>query len=213
MIISRNSIKEGTKFYYQCRDSSDDIFDSLCKLKIHESDQLKTVLELYDMEIHQKISMPNNQKLETMVKRSTGQKLGLRNFDARHGRIDVEGGKGTCCQGSCNTVYFAWKEMDSLDDSCSHTGFEPNACDLKETHVESYTKSLTHPHFSEQRFLEDVEYDDTALEDMLREAHRVHVYHSQREGLSVGQSSSVSERTVRPVESIGQELNVANAQD
>ena len=55
---------------------------------------------------------------------------------------------------------------------------------------------------------------------MLREAHRVHVYHSQREGLSVGQSSSVSERTRRPVgertgrhvESISQELNVANAQ-
>ena len=40
---------------------------------------------------------------------------------------------------------------------------------------------------------------------MLRDAHRVHVYHSQREGLSVGQSSSVSERTGRPVESIGQE--------
>ena len=56
---------------------------------------------------------------------------------------------------------------------------------------------------------------------MLREAHRVHVYHSQREGLSVGQSSSsmsertgrpVGERTGRPVGPIGQELNVANAQ-
>ena len=48
---------------------------------------------------------------------------------------------------------------------------------------------------------------------MLREAHRVHVYHSQREGLSVGQSSSsVSERTGRPVGPIGQGLNVANAQ-
>ena len=34
---------------------------------------------------------------------------------------------------------------------------------------------------------------------MLREAHRVHVHHSQREVLSVGRSSSVSERTVRPV--------------
>ena len=35
---------------------------------------------------------------------------------------------------------------------------------------------------------------------MLREAHRVHVHHSQREDLSVGQSSSsVSERTERPV--------------
>ena len=34
---------------------------------------------------------------------------------------------------------------------------------------------------------------------MLREANQVHVYHSQREGLSVGLSSSVSERTGRPV--------------
>ena len=38
------------------------------------------------------------------------------------------------------------------------------------------------------------------------------LYHSQREGLSVGQSSFVSERTERPVGPIGQELNVANAQ-
>ena len=59
-----------------------------------------------------------------------------------------------------------------------------------------------HPQFSKQGFLEDVEYDDTAFEDMLREAHRVHVYHSQREGLSVGQSSSsMSERTGNPLES------------
>ena len=66
-----------------------------------------------------------------------------------------------------------------------------------------------------------MDYDDAALEDMLHEAHRVHVYHSQREGLSVGQSSSsVSERTVRsvgertgrPVRPSGQERNVANAQ-
>ena len=37
----------------------DDILESLFKLRIRESDQLKTELELYDMEIHQKISMPN----------------------------------------------------------------------------------------------------------------------------------------------------------
>ena len=91
------------------------------------------------------------------------------------------------------------KGMDSLDDSYLLTGYEPNVCDLKETYVESYTESLTHPQFSKQGFLEDVEYDDTALEDTLREAHRVHVHHSQREDLSVGQSSSVSERTGRPV--------------
>ena len=90
---------------------SDDILESLYKLRIRESAQLKTVLELYDMEIHQKISMPNYQKLKTMVKRSIDQKFRLRNFDARHGRIEtgavvnnqkgmrgVEGGKGICYQ-------------------------------------------------------------------------------------------------------------------
>ena len=34
--------------------------DSLYKLRIRESAKLKTVLEFYDMEIHQKMSMPNN---------------------------------------------------------------------------------------------------------------------------------------------------------
>ena len=90
---------------------SDDILESLYKLRIRESAQLKTVLELYDMEIHHKISMPNYQKLKTMVKRSIDQKLRLRNFDARHGRIEsgeviksrkgiigVDGGKGICYQ-------------------------------------------------------------------------------------------------------------------
>ena len=124
-------------------------------------------------------------------------------------------------EGRRNPAYFAWKEMDSLDDSYLLTGYEPKAYDLKETYVESYTESLTHPQFPEQRLLEDVDYDDTAPEDMLREAHRVHVYHSQREGLSVGQSSSsvserterpVVERTGRPVVERGQELNTEHAQ-
>ena len=112
--------------------------------------------------------------------------------------------------------------MDSLDDSYLLTGYEPKSYDHKETYVESYTESLTSiAQFSEQGFLEDVEYDDTALEEMLQNAHRVHVYHSQRKGLSVGQSSSsvsertersVAERTGRLVRPSGQELNVGNAQ-
>ena len=66
-----------------------------------------------------------------------------------------------------------------------------------------------------------MEYDDTALEEMLHNAHRVHVYHSHREGLSVAHSSSsvserkerpVGERTGRAVRPSGQELNVGNAQ-
>ena len=43
---------------------SDDVLESLYKLRIRESDQLKTVSDLYEMEIHQKISMPNYQKIE-----------------------------------------------------------------------------------------------------------------------------------------------------
>ena len=66
----------------------DDVLESLYKLRIRESDQLKSLLELYEMEIHQKMSVPNCQKLKTMVKRSIDQKLRLRNFDAWHGKLE-----------------------------------------------------------------------------------------------------------------------------
>ena len=56
---------------------SDDILESLYKLRIRKSDQLKTVLELYDMEIDQKISMPIYQRLKTMVQKRKDQKLRL----------------------------------------------------------------------------------------------------------------------------------------
>ena len=42
----------------------DDVLESVYKLSIRESDQLKTVLEFYDMEIHQKISMLHYQENE-----------------------------------------------------------------------------------------------------------------------------------------------------
>ena len=101
---------------------------------------------------------------------------------------------------SGRTGYFAKKEMRSTDESYSLTGYDPP--------------------FSEQRFFEDVDYDDAALEEMLHNAHRVNVYRFLREGLSVGQSSSVSEWTWRPVVERtgrlvverGQELNAEHAQ-
>ena len=91
--------------------------------------------------------------------------------------------------------------MASIDETYSNTGYEPNAYDFKETSVESYTELLTSPPFlSDKGFPEDAEYDDAALEGMLREAHRVHSHHSQREDLSVSlSSSSVSDTTGRPV--------------
>ena len=104
---------------------SDDVLESVCKLRIRESFQRKTVLELYDMEIHQKVSMPKYRRLKTMVKRNKDQKLRLRNFDARNERIEigavftnrrglrgVESGPGECHQ---------WKAQGqcSRGDSCS----------------------------------------------------------------------------------------------
>ena len=102
-----------------------DILESLHKLRHESLNNSKTVLELYDMEIHQKILMPNHQRLKTIVKRSLDQKLWLRNFDARHEKIEtgavvkghreisgVERGQGTCYQ---------WKEKErcSKGDQCS----------------------------------------------------------------------------------------------
>ena len=49
----------------------------------------------------------------------------------------------TTLRGSSSTVYSAWKGMDSFCDSYLLTGNEPNAYDLMETFVESYTESLT----------------------------------------------------------------------
>ena len=40
----------------------DDILESLYKLRIRESEELKTVLELYNLEIHQKKAPPHHQK-------------------------------------------------------------------------------------------------------------------------------------------------------
>ena len=104
--------------------------------------------------------------------------------------------------------------MDSLDDSYLLTGYEPKNYDLMETCVESFTESLTHPQFSEQGFLEDVDYDDTALED---NTEFMSITPSEKACLSGQSSSSVSERTGRPVgertfRPSGQELNVGNAQ-
>ena len=54
---------------------TDDVLESLYKLRIRESEKLKTVLELYDLEIHQKKLGPDYHRLKTMVKRSIEQNL------------------------------------------------------------------------------------------------------------------------------------------
>ena len=46
----------------------DDILRGLYKLRKRESEKLKTELELYDLEIHQKKLGPEYHRLKTMVK-------------------------------------------------------------------------------------------------------------------------------------------------
>ena len=67
---------------------SDDILEGLYKLRIRESEKLKTVLELYDLEIHQKKAGPDYHRLKTMVKRSIEQDLRNKNFGARNGNYE-----------------------------------------------------------------------------------------------------------------------------
>ena len=66
----------------------DDILEGLYKLRIRESQKLKTVLELYDLEIHQKKLGPDVHRLKTMVKRSIEQDIRNKNFGARNGNYE-----------------------------------------------------------------------------------------------------------------------------
>ena len=63
----------------------DDILEGLYKLRTRESEKLKTVLELYDLEIHQKKLGPDYHRLKTVVKRSIEQEIRNNNIGARNG--------------------------------------------------------------------------------------------------------------------------------
>ena len=59
----------------------DDILEGLCKLRIRESEKLKTVQELYDVEIHQK-----SPKIPVKLNSSL-DRFGLDGFD--HNRLGL----------------------------------------------------------------------------------------------------------------------------
>ena len=69
------------------KNTSDDILEGWYKLRIRESEKLKTVLEWYDLETHQKKAKPDYHRLKTMVK-STEQNLRIKNFEARNGTYE-----------------------------------------------------------------------------------------------------------------------------
>ena len=58
---------------------SDDILEGLYKVRIRESEKPKTVLAVYNMEVHQKKAGPDYLRLKTMVKRSIEQNLRIKN--------------------------------------------------------------------------------------------------------------------------------------
>ena len=85
----------------------DDILKGSYKLRIRESEKLKTVLELCDLEIHQKKIGPDDHRLKTMVKRSIEQDVRNKNFCARNGneekkrRGQESRDKTACILGDC----------------------------------------------------------------------------------------------------------------
>ena len=84
----------------------DDILEGLYKLRRRESDKLKTVLELYDLETHQKKLGPDYHRLKTMVKRSIEQDFKNKNPGIRNGNFEKNavvknpGNKTACTKNS-----------------------------------------------------------------------------------------------------------------
>ena len=92
-----------------------DNLEGLYKLRIRRSEKLKTVLELYDLETHQKKLEPDYHRLKTMVQRHIERDIRNKNFGTRNGNYEKntvvknQGTKqrgqrilGDCCQWETN---------------------------------------------------------------------------------------------------------------
>ena len=89
MMVFRNSIRSGTEILLSMtKIPHDDILEGLYELRIRESEKLKTVLELYDLEINQIKLEPDYHRLKTMVKRSIEQEIRNKNFGVRNGNYE-----------------------------------------------------------------------------------------------------------------------------
>ena len=84
-----NSILSGTEYLLSMtKIPHDDILEGLYKLRIRESEKLKTVLELYDLETHQKKLGPDYHRLKATMKRSIQQEIRNKTFGARSGNFE-----------------------------------------------------------------------------------------------------------------------------
>ena len=89
VVLRNDNVREfDTKWDEILLSMTDDILESLYKLRIRESERFKTV-ELYNTEIHQKKAEPDCHRLKTMVKRSIEQNLRMKNFEARNGNYET----------------------------------------------------------------------------------------------------------------------------
>ena len=70
---------------------SDGILEGLDNLRIRESEKLKTVLELYDLETHQKKLEPDYHRLKTMVEKKYRAEI----YELRILRPETENMEGT----------------------------------------------------------------------------------------------------------------------
>ena len=114
---------------------SDDILEELYKLRIRVSEKLRTVSELYNLEIHQKKLGPDYHRLKTMVKRSIEQDLRTRNFEARNGKIES---RMLVKNQRENSVTFS---KDKVIDGSG----KPQGCVRKETITVSSTMQISVP--------------------------------------------------------------------
>ena len=63
----------------------DDILEGLYKLRIRESEKLRTVLELYDLETHQKKLGPDYHRLKAMEKEVSSRRFEIRTLEPEAG--------------------------------------------------------------------------------------------------------------------------------
>ena len=101
----------------------DDILEGLYKLRIRESEKLKTVLELYDLETHQKNLGPDYHRLKTMVKRSIEQEIRNMNFGSQKWKFWEErrgqesGNKTVCTKNSWRLLAMGVQRAKCLEET------------------------------------------------------------------------------------------------
>ena len=82
IVLRNDDIQEFDSKLSMTKIPPEDILEGLYKLRMRESEKLKTVLELCDLEIHQKKLGPDYHRLKTMVKRCIEQDIRNKNFGA-----------------------------------------------------------------------------------------------------------------------------------